>query len=101
MAPVTDIGIDFGTSTIAVYMRGKGIILREPALVAYDTDSDKVCAIGEEAKHLVGHTAGNNVAIKPLAQGKISDFMITERMLKYFVEKAMGRRGILKPRIAI
>lgn len=101
MASVTDIGIDFGTSTIAVYMRGKGIILREPALVAYDTDSDKVRAIGEEAKHLVGHTAGNNVAIKPLAQGKISDFMITERMLKYFVEKAMGRRGILKPRIAI
>ncbi|MGI6117754.1 MAG: rod shape-determining protein [Bilifractor sp.] len=101
MASVTDIGIDFGTSTIAVFVRGKGIILREPALVAYDTDSDKVRAIGEEAQHLVGHTAGNNVAIKPLAQGKISDFMITERMLKYFVEKAMGRRGILKPRIAI
>jgi rod shape-determining protein MreB len=101
MSSITDIGIDFGTSTIAVYVRGKGIILREPALVAYDTDSDKVRAIGEEAKHLVGHMAGNNVAIKPLAQGKISDFMITERMLKYFVEKAMGRRGIFKPRVAI
>lgn len=101
MAAQTDIGIDLGTSTIAIYVRGKGIIIREPALVAYDKDSNKVRAIGDEARALVGHTAGNNIAIKPLSQGRISDFMITERMLKYFIDKAMGRRGIRKPRIAI
>lgn len=101
MAAVTDIGIDLGTSTIAVYVRGKGITIREPALVAYDADAGKVRAIGDEARQLVGHTTGNHVAIKPLAQGKISDFMIIERMLRYFVDKAIGRRGILKPRISI
>ncbi|MBR2188801.1 MAG: rod shape-determining protein [Eubacterium sp.] len=101
MAAVTDIGIDLGTSTIAIYVRGKGIIIREPALVAYDTDAGKVRAIGDEARQLVGHTTGNNVAIKPLAQGKISDFMIIERMLRYFIDKALGRRGLLKPRISI
>lgn len=101
MAPQTDIGIDFGTNTIVIYAKNKGIIIREPALVAYDKDSDQVRAFGEEARQLVGHTAGNNVAIKPLAQGKISNFVITEKMLKYFVNKSIGRRGFLKPRISV
>ncbi len=101
MAAVTDIGIDLGTSSIQVYVKGKGIVLKEPAMVAYDKDSDKVKAIGEEARQMVGRTPGNIMAIRPLRQGAISDYFITERMLRYFIQKAMGRRGFRKPRIVI
>ena len=101
MAAVTDIGIDLGTASILVYTKGKGIVLKEPSVVAYDKDADKVKAIGEEARQMIGRTPGNIMAIRPLRQGVISDYMITEKMLRYFVQKAQGRKSFRKPRIAI
>lgn len=96
-----DIGIDLGTTSILVYAKGKGIVLKEPSVVAYDKDADRVRAIGEEARQMIGRTPGNITAIRPLRQGVISDYLLTERMLKYFIQKAMGRRAFRKPRISI
>ena len=96
-----DIGIDLGTTSILVYAKGKGIVLKEPSVVAYDKDPDRIRAIGEEARQMIGRTPGNITAIRPLRQGVISDYLITERMLKYFIQKAMGRRAFRKPRINI
>ena len=93
MAATTDIGIDLGTSSILVYAKGKGIVLKEPSVVAYDKDADKVRAIGEEARQMIGRTPGNIMAVRPMRQGVITDFLITERMLRYFIQKAMGRRA--------
>lgn len=101
MAIATDIGIDLGTSSILVYAKGKGIVLKEPSVVAYDKDTDKVKAIGEEARQMIGRTPGNIMAVRPLRQGVISDYTITEKMLKYFVQKSMGRKAFRKPRISI
>lgn len=101
MAAATDIGIDLGTASILVYAKGKGIVLKEPSVVAYDKDADKVRAIGEEARQMIGRTPGNIMAIRPLRQGVISDYLITERMLRYFIQKAMGRKAFRKPRISI
>lgn len=101
MAAVTDIGIDLGTASILVYTKGKGIVLKEPSVVAYDKDADKVRAIGEEARQMIGRTPGNIMAIRPLRQGVISDYMITEKMLRYFIQKSMGRKSFRKPRISI
>ena len=100
MAATTDIGIDLGTSSILVYDKGKGIVLKEPSVVAYDKDADKVRAIGEEARQMIGRTPGNIMAVRPMRQGVITDFLITERMLRYFIQKAMGRRAFRKPRIS-
>ena len=97
----TDIGIDLGTASILVYVKGKGVVLKEPSVVAYDKDSDRIKAIGEEARQRIGRTPGNIMAIRPLRKGVISDYTITERMLKYFIQKAMGRRAFRKPRISI
>lgn len=99
--PATDIGIDLGTTNILVYVKGKGIVIKEPAVVAYDKDTNKIRAIGEEARQMIGRTPGNIVAIRPLKHGAISDFSVTEAMLKYFIQKAMGRRAFRKPRISI
>lgn len=96
-----DLGIDLGTSSILVYTKGKGIVLKEPSVVAYDKDSDKIRAYGEEARQMIGRTPGNITAIRPIRQGVISDYMITEKMLKYFIQKAMGRKSFRKPRISI
>ena len=96
-----DIGIDLGTSSILVYTKGKGIMLKEPSVVAYDKDADKVKAIGEEARQMIGRTPGNIMAIRPLRQGVISDYMIAKKMLKHFIQKAMGRKAFRKPRISI
>ena len=96
-----DIGIALGTPSILVYAKGKGIVLKEPSVVAYDKDADRIRAIGEEARQMIGRTPGNITAIRPLRQGVISDYLITERMLKYFIQKAMGRRAFRKPRINI
>lgn len=101
MAAVTDIGIDLGTTSILVYAKGKGIVLKEPSVVAYDKDADKVRAFGEEARQMIGRTPGNIMAIRPLRQGVISDYMITEKLLRYFISRAMGRKAFRKPRIAI
>lgn len=86
-----DIGIDLGTASILVYVKGKGVVLKEPSVVAYDRDTNKIVAIGEEARLMLGRTPGNIVAIRPLRQGVISDYTITEKMLKYFIQKAVGR----------
>lgn len=96
-----DIGIDLGTASILVYVKGKGVILKEPSVVAFDRDSNEVKAIGEEARLMLGRTPGNIIAVRPLRQGVISDYTVTEKMIKYFVQKALGRRTFQKPHISI
>ena len=96
-----DIGIDLGTASILVYIKGKGIVLKEPSVVAFDRDSQEIVAIGEEARKMIGRTPGNITAIRPLRQGVISDYITTEKMLKYFINKAMNRRTLRKPRISV
>jgi rod shape-determining protein MreB len=86
-----DIGIDLGTANVLVYIKGKGIVLREPSVVAIDKNSNKLLAVGEEARRMLGRTPGNIVAIRPLREGVISDYDITERMLKYFINKVCGK----------
>ncbi len=98
---VTDIGIDLGTATIIVFVKGKGILLQEPSLVAFDRDENTIRAFGEEAAQMIGHTPGNLMEIRPLREGVISDYSITVRMLQYFIRKSMGHRNFLKPRIVI
>ena len=96
-----DLGIDLGTSSILVYVRGKGVVLKEPSVVAFDKDTNRIKAIGEEARLMLGRTPGNIVAIRPLRKGVISDYTITEHMLKYFIQKSLGRMSFRKPRISI
>lgn len=95
-----DIGIDLGTATILVYVKGKGIVLREPAVVAIDKNTNEVLAVGQEARKMLGRTPGNIVAIRPLKDGVISDYTVTEKMLKYFINKVAGK-FVLNPRIMI
>lgn len=95
-----DIGIDLGTSSILVYVKGKGVVLKEPSVVAIDQYTDKFLAVGEEARQMLGRTPGNIVAIRPLKSGVISDYDITERMLRYFIRKAI-KKSIFKPRIVV
>lgn len=96
----SDMGIDLGTASILVYVKGKGIVLQEPSVVAIDKNTNKLLAVGEEARRMLGRTPGNIVAIRPLRDGVISDYEVTERMLKYFIEKAAGRM-LFKPRIIV
>lgn len=98
-----DIGIDLGTSSVLVFIKGKGIILREPSVVAIDKNSNKILAVGEEARRMLGRTPGNIVAIRPLREGVISDYDITERMLKSFINKIYGNKvfRLFKPRIMV
>ena len=96
-----DIGIDLGTASILVYIKGKGVVLKEPSVVAIDRDSNKIMAIGEEARLMIGRTPGNIIAVRPLRQGVISDYTVTEKMLKYFINKAVGKRTLRKPRISV
>jgi rod shape-determining protein MreB len=97
----TDMGIDLGTATVLVYMKGKGVILKEPSVVAIDKNNNRVLAVGEEARKMIGRTPGNIVAIRPLRDGVISDYDITEKMLKHFIKKACGRRRISAPRVMV
>lgn len=97
----SDIGIDLGTANVLVYVKGKGVVLKEPSVVAFDRDTNKIKAIGEEARLMLGRTPGNIVAVRPLRQGVISDYTVTEKMLKYFIQKAGGKQRIRKPRIAV
>lgn len=94
-------GIDLGTANIKVFVRGKGVVIEEPAVVAYDKDADKVRAFGEDARQMIGKMPGNILAIRPLRQGVVSDYLIMQKMLQYFIQKAMGRMTFLKPRIVI
>ena len=96
-----DIGIDLGTASVLVYVKGKGVVLKEPSVVAYDRETNEVKAIGEEARLMLGRTPGNIIAVRPLRHGVISDYTITEKMIKYFILKALGRRTFKKPRICI
>ena len=97
----TDVGIDLGTASILVYIKGKGVVLKEPSVVAFDRDTSKIKAIGEEARLMLGRTPGNIVAFRPLRQGVISDYTVTEKMLKFFIEKAIGKKTFRKPKIAV
>lgn len=97
----TDIGIDLGTASILVYIKGKGVVLKEPSVVAFDRDTNRIKAIGEEARLMLGRTPGNIVAVRPLRQGVISDFTVTEKMLDHFIKKAVGKKTFRKPKIAV
>ncbi|EGO88913.1 rod shape-determining protein [Clostridium botulinum C] len=97
----TDMGIDLGTATVLVYIKGKGIVLKEPSVVAIDRNLNKVLAVGEEARQMIGRTPGNIVAIRPLKDGVISDYDITEKMLKHFIRKSCGKKKMGAPRVVI
>ena len=96
-----DLGIDLGTATVLVYVKGKGILLKEPSVVAINKNNNKVLAVGEEARKMIGRTPGNIVAVRPLRDGVISDYDVTERMLKEFIKKACGKGRIVAPRIMV
>ena len=96
-----DIGIDLGTASVLVYVHGKGVVLKEPSVVAFDRDTNEIKAIGEEARLMLGRTPGNIVAVRPLRPGVISDYTGPGKMIKDFVQKALGRRPFKKPRISI
>ncbi len=96
-----EIGIDLGTANILVYVRGKGIVLREPSVVAIAVHSKKVLAVGEEARLMIGRTPGNIVAIRPMSEGVIADYTTTERMLEHLINKVVGRKRLFKPRVLV
>ena len=97
----SDLGIDLGTASVLVYVKNKGVVLKEPSVVAFDKDTNKIRAIGEEARLMIGRTPGTIQAIRPLRHGVISDYTVTEKMMKYFIQKAVGRRMFRKPRVAV
>jgi len=96
-----DIGIDLGTASVLVFVKGKGIVMQEPSVVAIDKNTNRVLAVGEEARRMLGRTPGNIVAIRPLKDGVISDYDVTERMIKYFIQKTIGKRIFFKPKIMV
>lgn len=97
-----DMGIDLGTANSLVYVKGKGIVLREPSVVAIQRETGQVLAVGEEAKQMIGRTPGNIVAIRPMKDGVIADFDVTQSMIKYFINKALRQRSFLvKPRVVV
>ncbi|MEG1798456.1 MAG: rod shape-determining protein MreB, partial [Clostridium sp.] len=99
-----DIGIDLGTANVLVYVNGKGIVLEEPSVVAIDKRTNTVLAVGSEARRMIGRTPGNIVAIRPLRDGVISDYDVTESMLKYFINKVVDKKGFSRffmPRIMV
>lgn len=98
-----DIGLDLGTASVLVYIKEKGIVLREPSVVAIDKNTDRILAVGEEARKMLGRTPGNIVAIRPLREGVISDYHVTEKMLKYFLNKVCAKSffKLFKPRVMI
>ncbi|MCI0471087.1 MAG: rod shape-determining protein, partial [Candidatus Aminicenantes bacterium] len=97
----SDLAIDLGTANTLVYVRGKGILIREPSIVAIDINSGKIQAVGQSAKEMLGKTPANIVAIRPMKDGVIADFEITEKMLEYFIKQTRGGAQFLKPRMVI
>ena len=97
----SDLAIDLGTANTLVYARGRGVVVNEPSIVALNKDSGEICAVGKDAKEMLGRTPGNIVAIKPMKDGVIADFKVTERMLNYFIRKAHNRKLLVHPRIVI
>lgn len=96
-----DVGIDLGTASVLVYVRDRGIVLREPSVVAIEKNTKKLLAVGEDARKMLGRTPGNIVAIRPLRDGVISDYTVTERMLRHFLNKVVGRRFFFRPRVVV
>lgn len=96
-----DMGIDLGTANTLVYIKGKGIVIKEPSVVAIHKETKEVLAVGEEAKKMIGRTPGHIVAIRPLSDGVIADFDVTQSMLKYFIKKAYPRKSIMQPRVVV
>ena len=96
-----DMGIDLGTANTLVYVKGKGIIIREPSVVAIKSKTNQVLAVGEEAKRMIGRTPGDIVAIRPMKDGVIADFDVTQSMLKHFIKKAYPRRSFVQPRVVV
>lgn len=96
-----EVGIDLGTANVLVYIKGKGIVLQEPSVVAVDEESDEILAVGEEARQMLGRTPANIIALRPLRDGVISDYDVTERMLKYFIKKTCGAGKFFRPRIMV
>jgi rod shape-determining protein MreB len=97
----TDIGIDLGTATVLIYVKGKGIVLREPSVVAMNRDTKQILAIGEEARRMLGRTPGNIIATRPLREGVIADYDVTEAMLKDFIRRVAGPRLLSRPRVMV
>ncbi len=97
----SDIGVDLGTSTVLVYVKGRGVVLNEPSVVAIDHHTHKIIAVGEEAQSMLGRTPGNIVAVRPLKQGVIADFDTTEVMLRYYISKAGARKHLIRPRAVV
>ncbi len=98
---VPELGVDLGTANILVYVRGKGIVLREPSVVAMSTRTNKVLAVGEEASLMLGRTPGHIVAVRPMSDGVIADYTVTQLMLHYLFQKVVGRNRLFKPRVLI
>ncbi|MGL5270311.1 MAG: rod shape-determining protein [Selenomonadaceae bacterium] len=96
-----DMGIDLGTANTLVHVKGKGIVLREPSVVAIKRENGEVLAVGEEAKRMIGRTPGNIVAVRPMKDGVIADFDVTQAMLKYFIRKAMNTKSFVRPRVVV
>jgi rod shape-determining protein MreB len=96
-----DMGIDLGTANTLVYVKGRGVVVCEPSVVAMASQSNEVLAVGEEAKRMVGRTPGNIIAVRPLKDGVIADFDVTERMLRHFMNRAVKRRGFIRPRVLV
>src|SRR5690606_19849261 len=96
-----DIGIDLGTANTLVYVKDKGIVLREPSVVAIHSSTRKVLAVGDEAKRMLGRTPGNITAIRPMKDGVIADFDITEEMLRYFIKKVQSNGKVIPPRVVV
>ncbi|MBQ3924610.1 MAG: rod shape-determining protein MreB [Firmicutes bacterium] len=101
MAFSEEVGIDLGTANVIVYIKNKGIVLQEPSVVAVDEESNEILAVGEEARQMLGRTPANIIAMRPLRDGVISDYDVTERMLKYFIKKTCGAGKFFRPRIMI
>ena len=96
-----EVGIDLGTANVLVYIKGKGVVLNEPSVVAINKDTNEILAVGEEARQMLGRTPANIVAVRPLRDGVISDYDVTERMLKYFIRKTCGSGRFFRPRIMV
>ncbi|HEY8500159.1 MAG TPA: rod shape-determining protein [Clostridia bacterium] len=98
---IRDIGIDLGTANTLVHMKGKGIVLREPSVVAINNNTGEVLSVGLDAKNMIGRTPGNITAIRPMKDGVIANFQITQGMLRYFIRKAVGNNRIIRPRVVV